>query len=331
MDMKSWGEAAFVKYLSDHFPAPNDTLGIGDDCAQIPLDNDYVQLITADALVEGVHFLMEQIPPRDLGYKTIAVNVSDLAAMGGISQYAFLTVAIPSETDSIWLKELLQGINEACSQFNVSLIGGDTVGSKKDLFLSLTLIGKGLKGKIKYRHTALPGDRICICGRVGSSGAGFRSLQNSLEVTENVQELVLAHFRPQVFPEAGHWLAGFDSVHAMMDLSDGLDVDLRRILESSGCGAELEVDKLPLSNALMEVCRKQGWDAIQMALSGGEDYALVMTIAEENFKEIQEKFEKQFGFPLYCIGTVTDLTGNLSYLKQGQHIDLQLLPFDHFS
>jgi thiamine-monophosphate kinase len=331
MQMSQWGENAFINYLQQQFPAPNDVIGIGDDCAQIPLNNDFVQLVTTDALVEGIHFLKEQIPPKDLGYKTIAVNVSDIAAMGGIPEFAFLAIAIPSETESSWLKELVTGIKEACQQFGVALLGGDTVGSKRDLFISITLTGKAKKNAVKNRHTAKVGDYICICGQIGSSGAGFRALQQGLSKSKEVKELISAHFRPKVYPKAGTWLAKNEAVHAMMDLSDGLDIDLRRILTASNCGAEIEIEKLPTSLALREVCIEQDWDVTQLALTGGEDYALLLTVSEQQFANISTQFEKHFHDLLHQIGKITASPNQLIYTKQHKPIDFQPIPFDHFS
>ncbi len=331
MRMSQWGENAFINHLKEQFPCPNDVVGIGDDCAQIPLDNELVQLVTTDALVEGVHFLKKQIPPQDLGYKAIAVNVSDIVAMGGIPEFAFLTIAIPSETESSWLKELMAGIKEACKQFGISLLGGDTVGSKSDLFISITLVGKSKKGEIKRRNMAIPGDYICICGQIGSSGAGFQALQEGMQKSPPVEELITAHFRPKIYAEAGAWLAVFDAVHAMMDLSDGLDIDLRRILSASNCGAEIDIEKLPLSSSLKEVCAQQGWNGLQLALTGGEDYALLLTVEENEFTNLSRQFEKHFKYSLHCIGRVTNFPNQLVYMKKGNRFDIQTTPFDHFN
>src|SRR4051812_47864077 len=177
MLFKEWGEENFVQYLSSHFPAQNPAVGIGDDCAVIPCEQGTVCLITTDALIEGVHFLKEQILARDLGYKTVAVSVSDVTAMGGVPKYAFLSIAIPKAMECAWVCDVIQGVKEGCEKWGLLLLGGDTIGSKRDLFLNLTLMGSASAEKVKYRHQAKIGDTICVTGNLGNAGGGLKALQ----------------------------------------------------------------------------------------------------------------------------------------------------------
>ena len=250
MDFQQWGENRFISYLRERFLAPSTLVGIGDDCAVIPGEGNEVFLVTTDALVEGVHFIKEQISPQDLGYKTVAVSVRDVAAMGGEPKYAFLSVALSKQTDCDWMRQVIEGVHQACLQWNISLLGGDTVGSKRHLFLNLTLIGSANKNHIIYRSGALEGDILCVTASLGDSGAGLKALQQHRHSCF-VDPLLQAHFRPDPHPERGAWLAAQVGVHAMMDLSDGLDCDLRRLLQSSSKGACIELSKVPLSPALI--------------------------------------------------------------------------------
>jgi thiamine-monophosphate kinase len=330
MHIKEWGETGFIHYLQQQFSVNSPLVGIGDDCAVIPMTKDMAWLVTTDALIEGVHFLKEKIGASQLGYKTIAVNVSDIAAMGGEPRYAFLSIALPKNTDCNWLNQLVQGMKEACQLWNISLLGGDTVGSKNDLFLNITLIGTAHPQKIKYRHQAQVGDMICLTNDVGNAGGGLKALQNQLSLNADVQYLIDAHFHPQPSTEQGKWLASHSAVHAMMDISDGLDCDLRRLIKASQCGAMIEITQLPISKALLQVSQEQHWVAFDIALTGGEDYCLLLTIAQDQLQSLQSSFHAIFGKPLYAIGQIIDLPEQLIYQLDGKPKKMHLRPFDHF-
>ncbi len=329
MQFKEWGEENFIQYLGSLFPTKSPVQGIGDDCAVIPCgQGEKAWLITTDGLTEGIHFLKEQISPKDLGYKSVAVNVSDIAAMGGEPKYAFLTIAIPSKMDSDWMYDLIQGIKEACDKWELLLLGGDTIGSKRDLFLNLTLIGSAPPEQIKYRHQAKIGDIICVTGYLGDSGGGLRALQE--KTTENSAYLLRAHFRPNPNPQQGLWLASHKGVHAMMDISDGLNIDLSRLIKSSQKGAVIETTRLPISTSLSQTSLENGWDPLELALTGGEDYCLLVTVDPVSFKTIQGSFQEKFNLPLFSIGHITDLPIELVYHQHGEVILTSYKNFNHF-
>ena len=149
MPFQDWGEERFIQYLAKQFPSTSSIVGIGDDCAVIPGEQEMAWLVTTDALVEGVHFLKDQIAATDLGYKTVAVNVSDITAMGGESKYAFLSIALPKAEDSTWVCNVIQGVKDACEKWNILLLGGDTVRIKKEIsFVNLTLMGSAMTARI---------------------------------------------------------------------------------------------------------------------------------------------------------------------------------------
>lgn len=324
MKIQDWGEDDFIAYLTKEFPFRSPLVGIGDDCALLP----HQQLIKTDALVEGIHFIKEQIPPQELGYKLIAVNVSDIASKGGVPKYAFLTIAIPATTESAWLKDVIAGMREACTKWDIQLLGGDTVGSKRDLFLSLTLTGTS--PLVKYRHQAQEGDLVCVTGYLGDSYGGLKALQENLIKTEEVQSLIRAHFHPEPSPAEGIWLSGQEGVHAMMDISDGLDIDLNRLIKASGCGAVIELEELPLSTPLLQTCLEHNWNPSELAATGGEDYCLLVTIAKRAYNSLNGLFYEKFGHPLFAIGQITDQKGPVFYHRKGQPIEMHLKHFDHF-
>ncbi len=327
--MRFLKEEEFIEELSRQFPAKG-AVGIGDDCAVIPGKGNTVWLITTDALVEGVHFLKEQISPKDLGYKTVAVSVSDIAAKGGEPKYAFLSIAMP-KIEAKWASELISGIKEAALEWDLALLGGDTVGSRRDLFLNLTLIGSAQEGKILYRHGAKVGDRICVTSTLGDSGGGLKILQEHLPQSEDGDMLLRAHFRPKPSPEQGAWLSSQVGVHAMMDLSDGLDCDLGRLITSSRVGASIQVNSIPLSDSLKRVSKEHGWDSTLLALTGGEDYCLLCTVDPTQLTSIQRSFQDRFATPLFEVGAIAASPPVISYFRDETPIITNYNHFNHFA
>ena len=297
MQIKDWGEEGFIHHLEKNFSFKGPIMGIGDDCAVIPIDQDKAWLVTTDALVEGVHFLKNQISPLNLGYKTLAVNVSDIAAMGGSPKYAFLSIALPKTVDCLWVYDLIQGIKDACKEWNILLLGGDTVGSQRDIFLNFTLIGSIYLKNIKYRDQAKSNDIICVTGYLGDAGGGLKALQENTIRNEHIEYLNSFSLSSKASSSTGIWLAEQNDIHAMIDLSDGLDCDLKHLITLSHLGAEVEISKVPLSDALKQTCLDNKWDPLKLALVGGEDYCLLFTVSPNAFPAIQHSFQKEFGLP----------------------------------
>lgn len=332
MDIAKWGEEPFIEKISSLFPSKKGLVGIGDDCAVIPKEKGRVTLITTDALVEGIHFLKDKTPPEALGYKTVAVNLSDIAAMGGKPLYCFLTFSLPKETEKKWLESYLKGFKEALDTFGVTLLGGDTVGSKTGLFISLTLLGEADKKKIKYRSQAKSGDILVVTGPLGDSAAGFRILTENIEQDFLLAPLVDKHNLPRPHLEEGAFLANLSSVHAMMDLSDGVVQDLKRLAKASGLSAKLDIDKVPISLELTLASISLGWDTPTLALSGGEDYCLMAAIDKEKFSSVSEAFQKKFKRPLTVIGSLSrGKKGEITYRWQGKKVPFEEEGFKHFT
>jgi thiamine-monophosphate kinase len=324
------GEDQFIHKIFAQFPAPKHIVGIGDDCAVIPKDKKTVWLVTTDALVEGIHFIRDQITPQELGYKTVAVNISDISAMGGTPQYGFLSLALPQNLSVKWTRKFLQGFKQAASKWGIHLLGGDTVKSNRDIFINLTLVGSGKSKNIKFRHTAKVGDVICTTGFLGHSGAGLKILKHRLPQTKENKSCVHAHFNPVPNPKEGEWLGSQHAVHAMMDISDGLHKDLSRLIQSSNCGAVLNIERLPISHALKKVCDNQGWDPVELALTGGEDYCLLVTVDKKRFPVIQKAFHKKFRHDFFEIGVVTKSPSKVVFHRIGKKVHLSLTDFEQW-
>ena len=278
--MSHIGEFELIGRISAATPTPEGITGIGDDCAVIPQKQGLDTLVTTDLLIEGRHFLLQDVSPHDLGWKSAAVNISDIAAMGGRPTSAFLSIALPEglaeSPGANWIDAFISGFNELCSRFGVSLLGGDTSASDDKLFINVTLLGECPHGQALKRNTARPGDIIYVSGPLGDSGAGLRLI---LEGAPRVDYLIRKHYLPVPRVELGLQLAATPGVHAMMDISDGIGSDLRHILDASGTGATVEISRIPLSPELKDACAAHGWDPIELATCGGEDYELLFTAA----------------------------------------------------
>lgn len=289
--------------------------GIGDDCAVLPVADGDALLFTADLLNEGVHFLRRATSARELGGKTLAVNLSDIAAMGGRPVATLLSLALPPDAGETWAEEFMEGYRALSERYGVALVGGDTTRSGQGITINVTAIGRAPLSCIKRRSAARPGDVLFTTGALGASGAGLRDLlAGRLDTPAAVEH---RNPRPQV--EEGLWLGMRREVHAMMDLSDGLASDLRHILDRSGVGAEVLLERVPVA---------EGSD-LQTAACGGEDYKLLLTADAEGAGRLADEFLKRFGSPLHPLGRITG-TRELVWLQNGNPVPLDWHGFTHY-
>ena len=327
------GEFGFIDRVTGLFPRhfPESGVGIGDDCAVIPLHDKKVLLVTTDSLIEDVHFLLSAIPAEDLGYKSLAVNLSDIAAMGGKPHQAFLSLGVGKDTRISLLDGFLRGFRELCEETEVELLGGDTTGTPGPLIINVTILGTMRSDNVKLRSHAKPGDLVCVTDFIGDSGGGLSLLLKGLptEDRDNAR-LIQRHHRPRPHLEEGSWLARQEGVHAMMDVSDGIDSDTRRIADRSQCGVDITLDTLPLSPTLLRVSERYGWNPKEIGAAGGEDYCLLVTLDSEKADEIRRGFHAEFQRPLHLIGSITESRGIIRYLTKEGEANLTQHGFDHF-
>ena len=329
------GEFGFIARFSPAFirNLPANLQGIGDDCAVIPWKGKKKLLVTTDLLIDGVHFLKEKISPQDLGYKSLAVNLSDIAAMGGRPLWTFLSLAIPSDTEVGWLDSFFQGWRKLSNQTGVYLLGGDTTRSLNRFVVNVAILGEAEDKFIKYRSGARPGDILAVTGTLGDSEGGLRLiLANKRKeiLTAEEKYLLRRHYLPRPQLEEGRFLARRPEVRAMMDVSDGIDSDLRRIMERSGCGVEVHLENLPVSSALKKCSQKYGWNLEEVAAAGGEDYCLLIAVDPGKFGSLARTFQNRFGRKLQAIGQATAKKGQLTYLRKNRPTSLRKSGFDHF-
>ncbi len=322
-------ESALIAQLSQLFLQPVHGLGIGDDCAVVPLNQQQAWLLSTDALVDGTHFCSNYITPEQLAYKAVMVNVSDIAAMGGTPQSVLLTLGLPQAFSTEWVTRFLTALATVLQELHITLIGGDTVGSEQALFINLTIIGTTLLAQIKYRHSAKAGDILAVTKPLGGSYAGLQLLlKNWRAEGTDAESCLQQHLMPQAQLAEGQWLARQAGVHAMMDLSDGLSADLSKLSAASKLGAELVLDAIPIDPAAARLAAAHQTRPIDIAYSGGEDYALLLTIAAEDFATINTAYQAHFNKALWPIGTMIEGLSKLTF--DGQAFESQLAGFQHF-
>jgi len=305
--------------------------GIGDDCAVLRKDSKGCFLITTDMLVEGVHFDLAWHPPYLLGRKTGAVNLSDIAAMGGQPRFALLNMAFPGSAPA-WLDAFLAGFHEMLQEHDTLLVGGDTVKSSNDLSIAVTIIGEAAEDKICYRTGAVNGDLVFVSGFLGDAAAGLALCRAGLfhDHSGQWQQLLNAHLDPEPQVQLGKILAESGLVHAMMDISDGLSTDLAHLCVESGTGAEVFQEDLPVSAQLKSAAEKLANPAQDWILKGGEDYQLLFTVASDDAQKLRRLVLEKNGREIFCLGKI--ITGRGVFLSDGlQRQEISYQGYDHFS
>ena len=317
------GEFGFIDYIKKHFVgvAESSLVGIGDDCAVIPMGEQGDIVVTTDMLVEGVHFLRSEATPEQVGHKAAAVNFSDVAAIGATPIATFLSVALPKDAQGEWAERFVEGYAAISKQWGVPLLGGDTTGSLRDVAINVGVMGRVESGRALLRSGAKVGDTIFVTGPLGDSGAGLKAMLEGTERTAEVEYLISRHHCPTPRIAEGRALAATGLVGAMMDISDGIASDLRHILRASVVGAVVDLDMLPVSAQLEHVCSAERWDKFTLAASAGEDFELLFTAPAEIATLVD--------FPLYPIGHIVEGEG-LEWRLGGAPAAFDKQGFTHF-
>lgn len=305
--------------------------GIGDDCAVFGPYSGRVLLFTTDMLVEDIHFLMDKITPYQLGWKAIAVNLSDIAAMGGRPLFILLSLGIPVEMNVELIQDIYKGMKDICEHYRVNILGGDTVASPDKLIINISLIGDAKKKEVIYRSGARPGDKVYLTGNVGDSAAGLKILKNDISPPHSIgSHFIKVHNEPKPLIETGRIIATSGLASAMIDLSDGLLSDLGHICKESGVGAMLFRSKIPLSSELKLLASLANFNPLDIALSGGEDYLLLVTVPEEKIQDLELLFKDKKPSPLYLIGEIREKEGIGMVNDDGSIEEIVLRGFNHF-
>lgn len=314
MDLSGLGEFGLIGLIRERFASipSHGCEGIGDDCAVLPLNTTESMVVTTDLLVEDIHFLRDRITPEQLGRKSLAVNLSDVAAMGGCPGRIVSLFVIAAGCDRSVDRRVFSRLSRPLDPVRRAAVGGDTTSARDRLTVSVTAIGRAENTHLKRRGDAKPGDRIFVTGYLGDSAQGLQDMLSGRDTP-----FIALHNKPEPFVNEGIWLGGRNEVHAMMDISDGIASDLLHILQMSGVGAEVSLDMIPTNTP------------IELAVAGGEDYKLLLTADVGAAARLAEDYKAKFGEPLYEIGRIV-AGEEIRWLDCGNPVLLECEGFAHF-
>lgn len=313
-------------------PDPRVEVGIGDDAAVVGSGPGSL-VLTTDMLVDGVHFERPLLSARELGERALAVNVSDLAAMGASPRHALLALGLPEDVEPAWVVELASGLREAADAYALSVVGGD-VNRSAVLTISIAATGEVAPGRAVLRSGAAPGDRLIVTGTLGAAAGGLRlsraapSETGKALASEWGRELVRAYARPLARVGEGQLLARA-GVTAMIDVSDGLARDLGRLCAASGVGARVHLSAIPVAPELHRLAEVVPVDPLDAALSGGDDYELLGTMPAESVDVARTELEEAFGVTLTEIGAIIEGAGMVAVDAEGGERPLAPRGWDH--
>jgi thiamine-monophosphate kinase len=322
-ELSTLGEFGLIDHLTKNFELKNNTIkGIGDDAAVIKSTENKVTLVSTDLLLEGVHFDLSYFPIKHLGYKAITVNLSDIYAMNAKPKQVTVSIGSSNRFSLEALEELYSGIQLACDRYGVDLVGGDTSSSKQGLVISVTAIGESDESKVVYRNGAKPLDLLVVSGDLGAAYCGFQLLEREKRVflaNPQAQPDLAGHdyiIERQLKPEARKdiidLLAALEiKPTSMMDISDGLSSECFHLAKQSNVGITIYEEKVPIDPTTYNFARELELDPILTALSGGEDYELLMTISQSDYKKIENHPD------FSIIGFVTPPEDGMNMISKG--------------
>ncbi len=328
-------EFALIKHIARRFGhhRAQTLVGIGDDCAVTTHNPKTIQLITTDLLIEDIHFDRRFISYRDIGYKAMIANLSDIAAMGGVPRQFLVSVALPAALTQSNLNSLYEGMMEPAKKFGATLIGGDTSSSTHKLFLSITLIGEVKPAHLIKRTGLSVGDEIFVTGTLGDSHAGLRILQSTIPTKippSSRKWLCQRHLRPSARLDVAQQLAKHKLATSMIDISDGLSGDLSHLCNANSVGATIDLNCLPLSSELRKYSHHANTHAHEIALHGGEDYELLFTVKPNSVPRIKRWNSRNILHATH-IGTIMPQKQKLKVITQtGTTQIMPIKSFTHF-
>lgn len=318
-------ETEFVAWLRHRTArrAPGLRLGIGDDAALVEVPPGQELILTTDMSIEGVHFTSRLHPPQAVGHRALARSLSDIAAMGGTPRYALISLAVSKHTNRAWIEGFFQGLLALAKRFGVAVIGGDTAVVRGASTIDVVVAGEVPRGRALRRSGARPGDQVYVSGRLGLAALGLRLLPSPARRRKPAEMAAIrAHLFPQPQCALGRFLSEQGLATALMDVSDGLSIDLKRLCDASGVGACLFRDRIP-SPPLPDAA-----DSLELALHGGEDYQLLFTVSPTKRSQIPRRFGR---IPLHCIGEIQASRGIQLITPDGKTRTLEPRGYDHFA
>ena len=337
-ELSQLGEFGLIKHLTSTIAIqnPSSLKGVGDDAAVIDIGSDKVQLLSTDMLVEGVHFDLTYVPLKHLGYKAIAVNVSDICAMNGVAKQVTVSIAVSNRFSVEALEELYSGMLLACEKYKVDLVGGDTTSSLSGLVLSISVLGEADKNEVAYRSGAQEKDLLVVTGDLGGAYMGLQILEREKAVfkenpnaqpdLEGNDYILERQLKPEARVDIHDMLKQLEvKPTSMIDISDGLASEILHLCNQSNIGCNLYEDKIPMDSMTVNRAHDFKLDPTVCALSGGEDYELLFTINQKDF----EKIKNHPDFTI--IGHMTDKASGANLVtRSGNAIALTAQGWDAF-
>ena len=326
-------EFALIRQLTESLPVSGATLlGVGDDCAILRGTGGSDWLVTTDMLVEDVHFRRDTISWPALGAKALTCGLSDVAAMGGSGRWAVVNLGVPKNFSDADAGAMYEGLCDQARRYRVDIVGGDTVCAPHGVVIGVTLIGVVDAGMALRRSAAEPGDAIVVTGRLGDAAAGLDVLLAGDPDAEETRGLVGAHQWPVPRCEVGVALTQLGTVHACIDLSDGLAGDLHHVCAASEVGAVVDEAALPLSAALQAYAAQRRRDPLDWALGGGEDYELLFTMPARAAAKLGESWSAPAPVPLTVIGAIEAGPPGVRLRRRSGAVEpMPASGFDHFA
>ncbi len=304
----------------------------GDDCAGLVFSPGRWVLATSDVMVEGEHFVRSHASPQQIGRKALAINLSDIAAMGGDPRFALVSLAVPEDTPCDFLEALYDGLREAGEEYATLVVGGNVSRSRSGLVVDVHLLGEADPDRILRRSGARPGDVLMVTGTLGDAGAGLRLLQEAGgtgSFPPSGESLVGALLDPKPRVREGRAIARSGAATAMIDVSDGLSGDVAHLCEAGGVGVRLDAGAFPVSDALREAAARWGLDPADLALQGGEDYELLFAARPEEAEDLAARVFQETGTRLTVIGGFTDAADGRKVVRAGREEELEITSYDH--
>ncbi len=326
------GEFGLIARLTAGLPPSPDVIaGVGDDAAILDIGSNDVLVATCDVQVEDTHFRLRGITPHDIGRRALAVNLSDIAAMGARPRFALISLLVPPTLDVAVLDGIYAGLREEAARFDVALVGGNIARNAERLIIDITLLGTGTRNRLLRRNSAKPGDMVMVTGSLGSAAAGLLVLEDgqlaAKVAPENLVGVLAAQRTPTPRVAAGQWLAQH-AVTTGIDVSDGLAADISHICEASRVGVQIEAESLPIQPETATVAALAGQDPQNLALFGGEDYELLFTVPTDRAHALARELFDATGVKATAIGTIC-MGSAITLFREGKPSPLPSTGWDH--
>jgi thiamine-monophosphate kinase len=304
-------------------------VGVGDDTAVVRPRSGEDLLVTTDVQIEGRHFRREWFSGIELGWRLAAVNLSDIAAMGGKPLYGLLSLGIPDDVTTDYVKDIERGVRDHLAKYGATIVGGNISGIDNTLVCDLTLVGSVQAGKSFRRWCRPDRDAIVVCGNFGEARAGLHMFGIE-DPARPFRRLIQAYKKPTPLLNVVESLRSQKGIHGVIDVSDGFSSDVIHMCQASNAGCEVELRQFPLSKALQEFCIEHGKVALQLALHGGEDYALIMSVDAKQAEAVVKTIREKAGFPAAVVGRFTRKKGDYILIgDRGRRMPLSPRGWDH--